>query len=49
MLYLTFYLSEEEIKTVFASIEKGNLNIAICSSKLSIVDSLTNEYNRPLK
>jgi Flp pilus assembly protein CpaB len=47
--YLTFYLSEEEIKTVFASIEKGNLNIAICSSKLSEKGSLINEYDSFLK
>src|SRR5450830_1209160 len=48
-LYLTFYLSEEEIKTVFASIEKGNLNIAICSSKLLEEDSMINEYDSLLK
>jgi len=33
-LYLTFYLNEEEIKKVFEAVQKGNLNIAICSSKL---------------
>lgn len=49
ILYLTFYLSEEEIKTVFASIEKGNLNIAICSSKLLEEDSMINEYDSLLK
>ena len=32
-LYLTFYLNEEEIKKVFEAVQKGNLNIAICSSK----------------
>ena len=48
-LYLTFYMSEEEIKTVFASIEKGNLNIAICSSNLSEERGLANEYDSLLK
>ncbi len=49
-LYLTFYLGEEEIKTVFAAIEKGNLNIAICSSKVTGEGNLSNGYeNSPLK
>lgn len=34
ILYLTFYLSEEEITAIFGAIEKGNLNIALCSSKI---------------
>ena len=33
IIYFTFYLNEEEIKKVFEAIQKGNLNIAICSSK----------------
>ena len=45
-LYLTFYLDEEEIKTVFGAIEKGNLNIAICSSKLLEESGLINEYDK---
>ena len=48
-LYLTFYLSGEEIKLVFESIEKGNLNIAICSSKLSEKSSIAYENGVLLK
>jgi len=47
-LYLTFYLGEEEMKTVFASIEKGNLNIAICSSKITGENNSTNGYEDSL-
>jgi Flp pilus assembly protein CpaB len=47
--YLTFYLNEEEIKTVFASLEKGNLNIAICSSKISEESGQISEYGNLLK
>ena len=47
-LCLTFYLSEEEMKTVFASIEKGNLNIAICSSKITGENNSTNGYEDSL-
>ena len=43
MLYLTFYLDEEEIKKVFEAIQKGNLNIAICSSKQLRESSLVKE------
>lgn len=32
-LYITFYLTEEEAGNVFKSLECGNLNLAICSSK----------------
>jgi len=35
-LYLTFYLGEEEIKTIFGAIEKGSLNIAICSLNITL-------------
>lgn len=34
VLYLTFYLNEEEIIRIFSAVEKGNLNIALCSSKI---------------
>jgi Flp pilus assembly protein CpaB len=44
--YMTFYLDEEEIKTVFEAIQKGNLNIAICSSKQLEESSILNEYDK---
>ncbi|MCL5771557.1 MAG: SAF domain-containing protein [Actinobacteria bacterium] len=33
-IYLTFYLNNEEITAIFEAIEKGNLYVALCSSKL---------------
>ncbi|MCE5330141.1 SAF domain-containing protein [bacterium] len=33
ILYLTFYLNKEEVTEIFSAIEKGNLNIALCSSR----------------
>ncbi len=46
MIYFTFYLSEEEIKKVFEAIQKGNLNIAICSSKQPMGSIISDEYGK---
>ena len=32
-LYITFYLTGEEAESIFKSLEYGNLNLAICSSR----------------
>lgn len=34
IIYITFYLDEEETGKIFAALEKGNLNIALCSSRI---------------
>lgn len=34
IIYFTFYLNKEETVQIFSALEKGNLNIAICSSKI---------------
>ena len=33
-IYLTFYLNNDETTAIFEAIEKGNLYIALCSSKM---------------